>query len=608
MDLGGADWFCVAFLSGDKNMIDVFKSGKSPHLITGRLMSGMPEDIISREDDILKKYKDPVEILTVRQEKIPEVFNASFLPRTMSIRQAAKKCLVNGTEVLTPGGWKAIELIKHGDLVAQWHDFKIFFAHNEGVHSYLYENEPLIHFNGSHLDQTVTLDHRMPVIHSRHGGKITAYKAQDIMQSWRAKIPVSGFWCCPNHEYSLNHGRLLAILQSTRCKVYGGYIEVSVQRPRSPRDCDLMERLKDILKKLEIPCAFPERFVRTVRIIRHAIIDELLLKMRDSKLLGTFLLQLDQFFLEAFLQEAVAWSPYQDRRSEYYVTTNKINAEWVQTIAHIVGKRASITVRNDLYKVRISSLQDCSTGYMKKESGCFPHVKSVHCLTVPSGFFLVRHNGKISVTGNSNHGGNYREGVRMFAMTNEIDEKDAKMMLDRYTCQSMQHGKFGHNCGDVAYPGIRDWWDKVDAKIRLDRTLVNCFGRKVYFSGQMGEDLFKQAYSFVPQSTVFDITAKAMKLMMDDDSEAFKPAQLRAQVHDSLLTDYLSTNFSSMLRYTEDFVLKVTLKGGMVWRHLKDIPIDVPKTELADRLEICWKESKEAWDAAQATATSSTVL
>ena len=207
----------------------------------------------------------------------------------------------------------------------------------------------------------------------------------------------------------------------------------------------------------------------------------------------------------------------------------------------------------------------------------------------------------------ANHGGNYREGVRMFSMFNEMDESEAKKLLERYTCQSIAHGKHGHTCGQVAYPGIREWWEKTDKQIRETRTLQNCFGRKIYFTQQMGEDLFKAAYSFIPQSTVFDITAMGMRKFMDDGSEDFAPSQLRAQVHDSLLFDYLSQDFGAMARfvfgqvkymsptihYTEDFVLRVTLKGGFIWRDLKDIEIGNNITELADRLEEHWKKCRE---------------
>lgn len=92
-DLAGAEWVIVAYISGDKNMIDVVESGRSPHVATGSLISKAPEELVSRENDIVGSLTDPDAILLLRQEKLPELFSVPdvFLPRTMSIRQAGKK-------------------------------------------------------------------------------------------------------------------------------------------------------------------------------------------------------------------------------------------------------------------------------------------------------------------------------------------------------------------------------------------------------------------------------------------------------------------------------------------------------------------------------------
>lgn len=52
--------------------------------------------------------------------------------------------------------------------------------------------------------------------------------------------------------------------------------------------------------------------------------------------------------------------------------------------------------------------------------------------------------------------------------------------------------------------------ENVRQKIYYDRTLVNPFGRKRQFFERMGEDLFKEAYAYLPQSTVSDHLKKCM--------------------------------------------------------------------------------------------------
>ncbi len=91
-DLAGAEWVIVAYISGDKNMISVVESGKSPHVATGTLISRVSEELILKEHDLLGAATDPDIIRKVREEQLPEIFDGDpFLPRTMTIRQAGKK-------------------------------------------------------------------------------------------------------------------------------------------------------------------------------------------------------------------------------------------------------------------------------------------------------------------------------------------------------------------------------------------------------------------------------------------------------------------------------------------------------------------------------------
>ena len=90
-DKAGAEWVVVAYLSGDARMIDVIESGKSPHLVTGALISGCPEELVLREHKLVGDINDPYQIEELRAT-LPDSGNPDyFLPRSMSIRQAGKK-------------------------------------------------------------------------------------------------------------------------------------------------------------------------------------------------------------------------------------------------------------------------------------------------------------------------------------------------------------------------------------------------------------------------------------------------------------------------------------------------------------------------------------
>lgn len=123
----------------------------------------------------------------------------------------------------------------------------------------------------------------------------------------------------------------------------------------------------------------------------------------------------------------------------------------------------------------------------------------------------------------SNHGLNYDEGPNTFALTNEINPLEAVRIIDLY-----------HN----SYPGIRQWYEWIKRQLKKDRSLTNCFGRKIRFMDQWGDTLFKAAYSCLPQSTVVDGLNKGMVSCYNDDwlvGDQGCNLDILAQVHDSIL-------------------------------------------------------------------------
>jgi DNA polymerase I-like protein with 3'-5' exonuclease and polymerase domains len=123
----------------------------------------------------------------------------------------------------------------------------------------------------------------------------------------------------------------------------------------------------------------------------------------------------------------------------------------------------------------------------------------------------------------SNHGLNYDEREFGFALINEIEIKEAKRVVDLY---------------HKLYPGIRIWYEWIKNELKKDRTLTNCFGRAVRFLGKWGDELWKSAYSMLPQSTVVDGLNEGMERIYADDKlcgiDNYN-IDVLAQVHDSIL-------------------------------------------------------------------------
>jgi len=121
----------------------------------------------------------------------------------------------------------------------------------------------------------------------------------------------------------------------------------------------------------------------------------------------------------------------------------------------------------------------------------------------------------------SNHGLNYDEGPNTFALINEMEQNEAKAVVELY-----------HHI----YPGIRIWYEATKRQLQKDRSLTNCFGRKARFMDSWGPDLWKAAYSMLPQSTVVDSLNLGMsKLYADYWLTVDMNIDLLAQVHDSIL-------------------------------------------------------------------------
>jgi hypothetical protein len=95
VDLVQAEWIVTAFLAADRRMLDVVLNDKDPHLRTGSLISGAPEDFVILENNLVGHLTDPEEI-SDRRKTLPKEWKdipiyQFFMPRNMSIRQAGKK-------------------------------------------------------------------------------------------------------------------------------------------------------------------------------------------------------------------------------------------------------------------------------------------------------------------------------------------------------------------------------------------------------------------------------------------------------------------------------------------------------------------------------------
>lgn len=191
----------------------------------------------------------------------------------------------------------------------------------------------------------------------------------------------------------------------------------------------------------------------------------------------------------------------------------------------------------------------------------------------------------------SNHGLNYREGYRMFALTNEIEEVEARPYVQAYSTE--------------VYPGVARWWEAIDNQLRKDRTLTNCFGRKIRFLDDWGPELKKSATAFLPQSTVVDMVNQGMVAFYRDDSPIMQAADLLTQTHDSITLQYPTTDWIGMgafaarmseylspdIEYNHrKFRIGTDCKVGLDWGHMVGVPLVSDAQEMATILRNTFDE------------------
>lgn len=203
------------------------------------------------------------------------------------------------------------------------------------------------------------------------------------------------------------------------------------------------------------------------------------------------------------------------------------------------------------------------------------------------GAFLPRSMSLRQAGKKSNHGLNYFLRYRNFALRNEMDEADAKYIVESYS--------------NIAYPGLElTYWAGVRDQLRKNRTLTNLLGSKRRFLGEWGVELFQAAYSYIPQSTVGNIVNDGLILAYEDERPEFAPADMLAQVHDSALFQYPTRDFEQMALFADgmhkhlkpelhtnghDFSINVDLKVGFKWGKQIEIKLDQPVDALAQALE-----------------------
>jgi DNA polymerase I len=162
------------------------------------------------------------------------------------------------------------------------------------------------------------------------------------------------------------------------------------------------------------------------------------------------------------------------------------------------------------------------------------------------------------------HAGNYDSGPSAISATLGCTIKEAKVLKELYHRTT---------------PQLRLWYQRIQDKLKQDRTLVNRFGRIHRFIGRLDENLYRSAYAFDPQSTVGDLMNRSivrmyntygeriwMVLQLHDGVYVLSPIGRRDETISMMLECMMETVYVNQ----EEMIIEVDFKAGPNWRDLKE--------------------------------------
>lgn len=302
-------------------------------------------------------------------------------------------CLTGDHEVLTPKGWVRIDQWQGGE-IACWNTSGVISFSRAKKLEFPYDG-PMITINTKRCEQISTPDHRMPYLAKDGHWDVTEIK--NLLHK-RPSIPFHGqrFVSFGNDEISL---RILIMTQAD-----GHYTKEALQFHFSK--IRKIERCKHLLRRGGIPFIVAQNSDKTVTItIRQREMPMYLQVFRD-KVFGTWILDAPA---DIVFDELLHWDGYKSSENTIqYVTTIKQNADLIQALAVMSDRSATLLKKHEnienwstAYLVNIWNTPGKSSTIRTENFGKMDFKGTVYCAETKTGFFLVRRNGKVWVTGNS---------------------------------------------------------------------------------------------------------------------------------------------------------------------------------------------------------------
>jgi ribonucleotide reductase beta subunit family protein with ferritin-like domain len=353
-------------------------------------------------------------------------------------RIADNECLIEGTEVLTPNGWVDLSRLQPGVKVAQYNPVteETQFVYPVAFIEKDYKGKVYQFSNHQeHFFQVVTPKHRM-VKKKLATGEVIIELAKDMdYRKGSANDRISGIasgYVKENFTVLTAFEKLLIAIQAdgSISDRYTGEMAGTIPVWFSFSKERKIERLIQICNEANIALIelTPEledkgnrkarrRFKASVPVIYcHYLKNFNWVDLQDK----------GRSWCEAFLEEIVQWDGHFTKNTGILHTTSRQAVEVTQAIASLCGMKTHLNIVVDERSENFSNCWRLSWKHQPYVSGQtidkteMDYDGKVRCVTVPSGFFVIRYKDCVSVTGNCVHALTYSEIVK-----NSFDDPSA---------------------------------------------------------------------------------------------------------------------------------------------------------------------------------------
>lgn len=318
-------------------------------------------------------------------------------------------------ECLTPSGWVRMDAWHGGPIMCWREGGHMAFAEAARVTAPLAPGEQLVRWQNQKVDQVSTWDHSMPVFQRVRrspvsdrvwGGGFVKKPVLDLAPGDR--VPLTGVLdadAAAAPQLSDLQVRILVMAQADGHYVTdpsaGQCLRFGFRKERK------IQRCMELLDAAGIPCTLhADGTALRFRVPRQTM-PSWLWAFHQKTFEWAWLSQInpDVFFSELAIWDGHASSPH----GIEYTSINKQNVDFVQALAHISGRTCGMRVRvragwSDAWWCCIDTAPQPVTFRKPQRSLVVPTSSQVYCAQTPTGYFLVRRNGRAWITGNTGAG------------------------------------------------------------------------------------------------------------------------------------------------------------------------------------------------------------